>query len=80
MYRRKLYTVALGHITPADRSDKIDNLAWRLHLEFPAYWVSTWTKADEHAALVVATDEPRADFEKLNGWGTSYAVLTEVQS
>lgn len=78
MQRRKLYTVGLGRITPSERTDAIDAFAERLRKEFPAYRVSTWTKADESAALVIATDNPKADFRKLDGWGTSKMLLAEV--
>lgn len=78
MYQRKVFTVRLGHVKPADRTDAIDDLAWHLHNEFPAYWVSSWVKGDEVAALVIATDAPGAQFQKLNGWGNSRMTLAEV--
>lgn len=78
MYQRKVFTVNLGHVKPADRTDALDDLAYHLHLEWPAYWVSQWVKGDEIAALVIATDSPGAHFQKLAGWGNSKLRLAEV--
>jgi hypothetical protein len=79
MTKRKLFTVSTRHLNPQSVSDALDALHTVLRQEFPAYWFASIEKADTHAAVIIATQERGADFQKLDGWGHSGLTLAEVK-